>query len=138
MDQHCKKGISMSIEASNTADFFYLGGVVRGLANEGNSALGSITVGLMAAVSAINLRDRVILNRTPSHILFAAGSLLTEGFQAFSGVITGIGIKTLYRASLQTNMKLANSGIAAVFAGAALSACAMGMHKYLRGVAVSL
>lgn len=123
----------MSIEASDTADFFYLGGVMRGLANEVNSALGSITVGLMAAVSAINLRDRIILNRTRSHVLFAVGSLLTEGVQALSGVITGIGIKALYRASLQTNMQLANSGMAAVFAGAALSACAMRMHRYFRG-----
>lgn len=123
----------MSIEANNTADFFYTGGVIRGLVDISESNIGSVTTGLVVAVATINLRDRMIGSRSVQEMLFTIASLAMESFQYASGVLTGVGIRTLYRASMQKGMegKYWGDGIEIVFAGAMLSCASMEMYRYI-------
>ena len=122
----------MSIEVNNTVDFFYLGGVIQGLTQTNHKIAGSISVGLMGFVAAVNLRDRLILHKNTSDLKLALTSLAVEAIQIVSGAITGIGAKTLYRASMQANTKLGTLGVVAVFVGSCLSFGSVFFHKAMQ------
>lgn len=121
----------MSIEVQNTVDFFYLGGVVQGLTRGDHTIAASISTGLVGVVAAINLRDRLISYKSKMDLVITVASLAVEILQVMSGVLTGIGTKSLYHASLSADVRLATLSIVAIFSGACLSFVSLQLHRWI-------